>query len=84
MQYRNRLTEAQAARVSQQQEVLSAKHEEMARIDHRIAELQQRLHRKRMLNQQLARQITSSKLQQNVKNSVSIGGFSFDIFPFSR
>ncbi|CAG0880482.1 unnamed protein product [Cyprideis torosa] len=69
--YRNRLTEAQAVRVSQQQEVLSAKHKEMARIDTRIAELQQRLHRKRMLNQQLARQISSSKINQASKNVVN-------------
>ena len=34
--------------------------EEMARIDRRIAELQDRLTRKRMMNQQLANQINAA------------------------
>merc|ERR1719397_416503 len=46
--------------ISQQRAQLSMGQEEMARIDRRIAELQDRLTRKRMMNQQLANQINAA------------------------
>lgn len=57
--------EQQTARLVQQREVLSKRQEEMASIDRRISELQARLHRKRLLNQQLANQIQANKPGQN-------------------
>lgn len=63
--YRNKLGEQQTARLVQQREVLSKRQEEMASIDRRISELQARLHRKRLLNQQLANQIQANKPGQN-------------------
>lgn len=57
--------EQQTARLVQQREVLSKRQEEMASIDRRISELQARLHRKRLLNQQLANQIQANKPVQN-------------------
>lgn len=53
MQYRNKLNEQHSARLSHQRELLAQRQEEMAAIDRRIGELQERLHRKRMLNQQI-------------------------------
>ncbi|KAJ8932345.1 hypothetical protein NQ314_014710 [Rhamnusium bicolor] len=41
-------------------EALTARQEEMSAIDKRISELQERLHRKRLLNQQLANQISAA------------------------
>ena len=60
MQYRNKLNEQQNARLCQQREALSQRQEEMSNIDKRISELQDRLHRKRLLNQQMANQITAA------------------------
>jgi len=65
--YRRQLNEQQNNMISQQRQQLSSGQEEMARIDRRIAELQDRLTRKRMMNQQLANQInaaTSAKQAQ--------------------
>lgn len=65
--YRRQLNEQQNNMISQQRAQLSSGQEEMARIDRRIAELQDRLTRKRMMNQQLANQInaaTSAKQAQ--------------------
>jgi len=59
------LGEQQTARLVQQREVLSKRQEEMASIDRRISELQARLNRKRLLNQQLANQIQANKPGQN-------------------
>lgn len=66
LQYRNKLNEQQKVRLCQQREALTARQEEMNSIDKRISELQDRLHRKRVLNQQLANQISaaSHKAQQ--------------------
>ncbi|CAH1400856.1 unnamed protein product [Nezara viridula] len=58
--YRNKLNEQQTARLSEQREVLCQRQMEMVSIDKRIAELQERLHRKRLLNQELANQITAA------------------------
>ncbi|XP_050541469.1 apoptosis-stimulating of p53 protein 1 isoform X3 [Daktulosphaira vitifoliae] len=69
--YRNKLGEQQTARLVQQREVLSKRQEEMASIDRRISELQARLHRKRLLNQQLANQIQANKPAHNNR---SLGG----------
>ncbi|CAH1159137.1 unnamed protein product [Phyllotreta striolata] len=60
LMYRNKLNEQQNQRLHQQREALSARQEEMSAIDKRISELQERLHRKRMLNQQLANQISAT------------------------
>uniref|UniRef100_T1IMK5 SH3 domain-containing protein n=1 Tax=Strigamia maritima TaxID=126957 RepID=T1IMK5_STRMM len=60
LMYRNKLNEAQSAQLAQQREALSRGQEEMQRVDRRIAELQQRLHRKRLLNHQLSNQINSA------------------------
>lgn len=54
LQYRQKLREAQATRVAAQRAALNQRQEETMRVDRRIAELQERLHRKRLLNQQLA------------------------------
>ena len=58
--YRRQLNEQQNNMISQQRAQLSMGQEEMARIDRRIAELQDRLTRKRMMNQQLASQINAA------------------------
>ncbi|XP_045481159.1 apoptosis-stimulating of p53 protein 1 isoform X3 [Harmonia axyridis] len=60
LMYRNKLNEQQNHRLNQQREALTARQEEMSAIDKRISELQERLHRKRMLNQQLANQISAA------------------------
>uniref|UniRef100_A0A069DXM2 Putative apoptosis stimulating of p53 n=1 Tax=Panstrongylus megistus TaxID=65343 RepID=A0A069DXM2_9HEMI len=65
LMYRNKLNEQQSARLSEQREVLCQRQIEMASIDKRIAELQERLHRKRVLNQQLANQITAASNKAN-------------------
>jgi len=65
--YRRQLNEQQNNMITQQRAQLSMGQDEMARIDRRIAELQDRLTRKRMMNQQLANQInaaTSAKQAQ--------------------
>ncbi|XP_039293647.1 apoptosis-stimulating of p53 protein 1 isoform X4 [Nilaparvata lugens] len=75
LMYRNKLNEQQTARLSQQREALSQRQEEVASIDKRIAELQDRLHRKRLLNQQLASQINAAAAannhQQHLRSSLS-------------
>ncbi|XP_050422213.1 apoptosis-stimulating of p53 protein 2-like isoform X3 [Adelges cooleyi] len=76
--YRNKLGEQQTARLVQQREVLSKRQEEMASIDRRISELQARLHRKRLLNQQLANQIQASKPGNNNR---SLGGPGKQMMP---
>ena len=59
-QYRNKLNEQQTARICQQREALTQKQDEVLSIDRRISELQERLHRKRALNQQISNQITAT------------------------
>ncbi|RZF39774.1 hypothetical protein LSTR_LSTR003435 [Laodelphax striatellus] len=75
LMYRNKLNEQQTARLSQQREALTQRQEEVASIDKRIAELQDRLHRKRLLNQQLASQINAAAAannhQQHLRSSLS-------------
>jgi len=58
--YRRQLNEQQNNMIAQQRAQLNMGQEEMARIDRRIAELQDRLTRKRMMNQQLANQINAA------------------------
>merc|ERR1719361_2828705 len=58
--YRRQLNEQQNNMIAQQRAQLSMGQEEMARIDRRIAEPQDRLTRKRMMNQQLANQINAA------------------------
>ncbi|XP_014242516.1 apoptosis-stimulating of p53 protein 1 isoform X2 [Cimex lectularius] len=73
LMYRNKLNEQQTARLSEQREVLCQRQLEMASIDKRIAELQERLHRKRVLNQQLANQITAASNKANVNQHQNRG-----------
>ncbi|XP_059480409.1 apoptosis-stimulating of p53 protein 2 isoform X2 [Neocloeon triangulifer] len=61
LMYRNKLNEQQSQKLSQQRDAITARHDEMARIDARISELQERLHRKRILNQQLASQLAQQQ-----------------------
>lgn len=58
--YRKQLNEQQNNMISQQRDQLSRGHEEIAKMDNRILELQDRLARKRMMNQQLANQISAA------------------------
>jgi len=90
--YRRQLNEQQNNMISQQRMQLSVGQEEMARIDRRIAELQDRLTRKRMMNQQLANQInaaTSAKqaqlraIQQGIHNKNKTKPVS-TVEPFQR
>jgi len=64
-QYRQKLREAQACRVADQRAKLTQRQDESNRVDRRIAELQERLHRKRFLNHQLA---VTLKHQVNFNN----------------
>ncbi|XP_052126750.1 apoptosis-stimulating of p53 protein 1 [Frankliniella occidentalis] len=65
LMYRNKLSDQQNLQINQQRETLCQKQEEVNEIDRRISELQERLHRKRLLNQQLANQITVANNKQN-------------------
>jgi len=58
--YRKQLNEQQNNMISQQRDQLSRGHEEIAKMDNRILELQERLTKKRMMNQQLANQISAA------------------------
>ncbi|XP_022249236.1 apoptosis-stimulating of p53 protein 1-like [Limulus polyphemus] len=55
--YRTKLNEQQNERIAHQRETLAKRQEDISGMDQRIAELQQRLHRKRMLNQQMSNKI---------------------------
>ncbi|XP_068085698.1 apoptosis-stimulating of p53 protein 1 [Anabrus simplex] len=70
LMYRNKLNEQQNARICQQREALTQRQEEMSNIDKRISELQDRLHRKRLLNQQLANQITAASNKANAQQQL--------------
>ena len=58
--YRKQLNEQQNNMIAQQRAQLSMGKEEMSKIDERIIELQDRLARKRLMNQQLASQISAA------------------------
>lgn len=58
--YHNKLSEQQNVRLHQQRETLTKKQAEVNSVDLRISELQERLQRKRLLNQQLASQLNSN------------------------
>ncbi|XP_064490358.1 apoptosis-stimulating of p53 protein 1-like [Ornithodoros turicata] len=62
--YRAQLNEQQSARITQQRETLSNRQNEIAQMDRRIAELQQRLHRKRLHNQELQAAALARQQQQ--------------------
>lgn len=64
--YRAQLNEQQSARITQQRETLSNRHNEIAQMDRRIAELQQRLHRKRLHNQELQAAALARQQQQGL------------------
>ncbi|KAF2892823.1 hypothetical protein ILUMI_13349 [Ignelater luminosus] len=74
--YRNKLNEQQNQRLNQQREALTARQEEMSSIDKRISELQERLHRKRLLNQQLATQISAASNKAAYHQLVRLTGSS--------
>ena len=58
--YRKQLNEQQNNMIAQQRAQLGMGKEEMTSIDERIVELQERLARKRLMNQQLASQISAA------------------------
>ncbi|KAI5741966.1 hypothetical protein M8J77_001587 [Diaphorina citri] len=60
LMYHNKLSEQQNVRLHQQRETLTKKQAEVNSVDLRISELQERLQRKRLLNQQLASQLNSN------------------------
>ncbi|XP_017768296.1 PREDICTED: apoptosis-stimulating of p53 protein 1 isoform X2 [Nicrophorus vespilloides] len=74
LMYRNKLNEQQNHRLNQQREALTARQEEMSAIDKRISELQERLHRKRLLNQQLANQISAASHKATFHQYVRLPG----------
>ncbi|RZB39066.1 apoptosis-stimulating of p53 protein 1, partial [Asbolus verrucosus] len=74
--YRNKLNEQQNQRLNQQREALTARQEEMSAIDKRISELQERLHKKRLLNQQLANQISAASHKAAYHQLVRLTGSS--------
>ncbi|KAK9870749.1 hypothetical protein WA026_009711 [Henosepilachna vigintioctopunctata] len=76
LMYRNKLNEQQNQRLNQQREALTARQEEMSAIDKRISELQERLHRKRLLNQQLANQISAASHKAAYHQLVRLTGNS--------
>jgi apoptosis-stimulating of p53 protein 1 len=55
--YRKQLAEQQNQMIAQQRAQLAVGRDEISRIDSRVMELQERLERKRMMNQQLANQV---------------------------
>ena len=55
--YRKQLAEQQNQMIAQQRAQLAVGRDEISRIDSRVLELQERLERKRMMNQQLANQV---------------------------
>jgi apoptosis-stimulating of p53 protein 1 len=60
--YRKQLAEQQNQMIAQQRAQLAVGRDEISRIDGRVMELQERLERKRMLNQQLANQVPIQRL----------------------
>ncbi|XP_049825343.1 apoptosis-stimulating of p53 protein 1 isoform X3 [Aethina tumida] len=76
LMYRNKLNEQQNQRLHQQREALTARQEEMSAIDKRISELQERLHKKRILNQQLANQISAASHKAAYHQLVRLTGSS--------
>lgn len=72
LQFRNKLKEQQNAQLNQQRDALNQRQEEINSIDKRITELQDRLHRKRLLNQQIANQLQHNNNNNN--NKQIIGG----------
>ncbi|XP_076313718.1 apoptosis-stimulating of p53 protein 1-like isoform X3 [Tachypleus tridentatus] len=60
--YRTKLNEQQNERIAHQRETLAKRQEDISGMDQRIAELQQRLHRKRMLNQQMSNKIHAANV----------------------
>lgn len=65
LQYRNKLNEQQSVRLTQQREALALRQEEVSAVDRRISELQDRLQRKRLSNQQLAEQLQNAGTKPN-------------------
>nr|XP_018895668.1 PREDICTED: apoptosis-stimulating of p53 protein 1 isoform X2 [Bemisia tabaci] len=73
LMYRNKLNEQQSVRLTQQREALALRQEEVSAVDRRISELQDRLQRKRLSNQQLAEQLQNAGTKPNdqVRNTLS-------------
>ncbi|RWS09882.1 Apoptosis-stimulating of p53 protein 1-like protein [Dinothrombium tinctorium] len=69
--YRTKLTEQQNAEISHEKSLIKQKQSELCSIDERINELQQRLAKKRLLNQQL-----SSQMQTHLTRSEAAFGLN--------
>lgn len=63
--YRTKLAEQQNNHIAEQRECIAQRQQNIALLDKKIGELTQRLHRKRLLNQQLASQIHNVSLSKH-------------------
>ncbi|KFM66423.1 Apoptosis-stimulating of p53 protein 1, partial [Stegodyphus mimosarum] len=70
--YRSKLNEQQNARIAQQRETLARRQSEISQMDQRIADLQQRLQRKRLLNQQLSSQLHAANRSRPRTNIATV------------
>ncbi|GFU20476.1 apoptosis-stimulating of p53 protein 1 [Nephila pilipes] len=75
LMYRTKLSEQQNNYICQQREDIALRQQDIAILDKKINELTQRLHRKRLLNEQLAAQIHSAALSRNFSGSIVNNGF---------
>ncbi|GIY84907.1 apoptosis-stimulating of p53 protein 1 [Caerostris darwini] len=75
LMYRTKLSEQQNNHICQQREDIALRQQDIAILDKKINELTQRLHRKRLLNEQLASQIHSVALSRNYNGSNFNNGF---------
>ncbi|KAF8763355.1 apoptosis-stimulating of p53 protein 1-like isoform X2 [Argiope bruennichi] len=73
--YRTKLSEQQNNYICQQREDIALRQKDISILDKKINELTQRLHRKRLLNEQLASQIHNAALSRNYSGSVVNNGF---------
>ncbi|CAL1300948.1 unnamed protein product [Larinioides sclopetarius] len=73
--YRTKLSEQQNNYICQQREDIALRQKDISILDKKINELTQRLHRKRLLNEQLATQIHNAALSRNYSGSVVNNGF---------
>ncbi|XP_054710010.1 apoptosis-stimulating of p53 protein 2-like isoform X2 [Uloborus diversus] len=71
LMYRTKVAEQQNNYICQQRENISLRHQDIAVLDAKINELTQRLHRKCLLNEQLASQIHNSTLARTSVNSIN-------------
>ncbi|XP_015921140.2 apoptosis-stimulating of p53 protein 2 isoform X1 [Parasteatoda tepidariorum] len=74
LMYRTKLSEQQSNYICQQRETITNRQQDISLLDKKINELTQRLHRKRLLNEQLASQIHSASLSRNLSGSAVSNG----------